>query len=101
MEQDRTTTMTNQEPDHYWSIPTADLFRQVNNITSQEEKGQQPQQLQEVGLTNTEANRRLSKYGKNLVESKRKTDSGRVLSINISKLSVNRTIIGLKGLYHE
>jgi hypothetical protein len=63
MEQDRTTAMTNQEPEHYWSIPTADLFRQVNNITSQEEeKGQRPQRLQEVGLTTTEANRRLSKY---------------------------------------
>jgi P-type Mg2+ transporter len=67
--------MTNQEPDYYWSIPTADLFLQVNNITSQEEKGQQLQQLQEVGLTTIEANRRLSKYGKNLVESKKKTDS--------------------------
>jgi P-type Mg2+ transporter len=68
--------MTNQEPEHYWSIPTADLFRQVNNITSQEEeKGQRPQRLQEVGLTTTEANRRLSKYGKNFVESKKKTDS--------------------------
>jgi P-type Mg2+ transporter len=76
MEQDRTTAMTNQEPEHYWSIPTADLFRQVNNITSQEEeKGQRPQRLQEVGLTTTEANRRLSKYGKNFVESKKKTDS--------------------------
>jgi len=62
--------MTNQEPDYYWSIPTTDLFRQM-----EEEKGQQPQQLQEVGLTYTEANRRLSKYGKNLVDSKRKTDS--------------------------
>ncbi|HET7146929.1 MAG TPA: magnesium-translocating P-type ATPase [Candidatus Nitrosopolaris sp.] len=62
--------MTNQDPDYYWSIPTTDLFRQM-----QEEKGQQPQQLQEVGLTNTEANRRLSKYGKNLVDSKKKSDS--------------------------
>jgi Mg2+-importing ATPase len=68
--------MTNQEPDYFWSIPTADLFRQVSNITTQEEeKGQQPQQLQEVGLTYTEANRRLSKYGKNRVDSKKKTDS--------------------------
>lgn len=67
MEQYRNTSMTNQEPDHYWSIPTADLFRQVNNITNQEEeRGQQPQQLQEVGLTTTTTTTRLSKYGKNL-----------------------------------
>ena len=37
---------------------------------------------QEVGLTSTEANLRLLKYGKNMVESKKKTDS---LSLLISQ----------------
>ncbi len=71
--------MTNQEPDYYWSIPTADLFRQFDNTITEE--GRQQQQ-QEVGLTSTEANLRLLKYGKNMVESKKKTDS---LSLLISQ----------------
>jgi hypothetical protein len=54
--------MTNQEPDYYWSIPIADLFQRLNNITTEEEREQQ----QEVGLTSAEANLRLSKYGKTL-----------------------------------
>ena len=63
--------MTNnqeQEYYHYWSIPTADL-QQVNNTT-------------EAGLTSKEANLRLSKFGKNLVKSKKKTD---LLSLLISQ----------------
>jgi len=71
--------MTNQEPDYYWSIPTADLFRQFDNTIT--EKARRRQQ-QEVGLTSTEANLRLLKYGKNMVESKKKTDS---LSLLISQ----------------
>ena len=71
--------MTNQEPD-YWSIPTADLFRQFDNTIT--EGGRRQQQQQEVGLTSTEANLRLLKYGKNMVESKKKTDS---LSLLISQ----------------
>ena len=42
----------------YWSVPAANLFEQLNNITTQQEREQQ----QETGLTSTEANRRLSKY---------------------------------------
>ena len=68
---DRTSPMTNQEPDYYWSIPTADLFQRFNNISTQE----QIEQQQQVGLTPAEANLRLTKYGKNLVEAKKKTDS--------------------------
>jgi magnesium-transporting ATPase (P-type) len=63
--------MTNnqeQEYYHYWSIPTADL-QQVNNTT-------------EAGLTSKEANLRVSKFGKNLVKSKKKTD---LLSLLISQ----------------
>ncbi|MGB7954390.1 MAG: cation-transporting P-type ATPase, partial [Candidatus Nitrosopolaris sp.] len=72
--------MTNQEPDYYWSIPTADLFRQFDNTITEE--GRRQQQQQEVGLASTEANLRLIKYGKNMVESKKKTDS---LSLLISQ----------------
>jgi Mg2+-importing ATPase len=72
--------MANQEPDYYWSIPTADLFRQFDNTITEE--GRRQQQQQEVGLTSTEANLRLLKYGKNAVESKKKTDS---LSLLISQ----------------
>jgi P-type Mg2+ transporter len=68
---DITSRMTNQEPDYYWSIPTADLFQRFNNISTQE----QIEQQQQVGLTSAEANLRLTKYGKNLVEAKKKTDS--------------------------
>jgi P-type Mg2+ transporter len=70
--------MTNQEPDYYWSIPIADLFQRLNNITTEEEREQQ----QEVGLTSAEANLRLSKYGKNLVEAKKNTE---LLSLLISQ----------------
>jgi magnesium-transporting ATPase (P-type) len=74
---DKTAPMTNQEPDYYWSIPTADLFQRFNIITEEERE-----QKQEVGLTSAEANLRLTKYGKNLVEAKKKTDS---LSLLISQ----------------
>jgi hypothetical protein len=42
---DKTTPTTNQEPDYYWSIPTADLFQRFNIITEEERE-----QKQEVGL---------------------------------------------------
>ena len=58
--------MTNIEQE-YWSIPTADLLEQLSDRTGEQEKGQ--------GLTSKEANIRLSKYGKNLLKSKKKTDS--------------------------
>ena len=64
--------MTNnqeQEYYHYWSIPTADL-QQVNNTTEAASK---------------EANLRVSKFGKNLVKSKKKTD---LLSLLISQSPV-------------
>jgi P-type Mg2+ transporter len=64
----------NQEEDYfYWSISTADLIQELNNIT---------QEYQETGLTSTQANRRLSNYGKNLVKPKKKTD---LLSLLISQ----------------
>lgn len=64
----------NQEEDYsYWSIPTADLIQELNNTT---------QEYPETGLTSTQANRRLSNYGKNLVKPKKKTD---LLSLLISQ----------------
>jgi Mg2+-importing ATPase len=71
--------MTNyQEEDYsYWSIPTADLIQQLN-----ETAWKKPQEYQETGLTSTEANVRLSKYGKNLVKPKKKAD---LLSLFISQ----------------
>jgi P-type Mg2+ transporter len=70
---------TNQQQDYsYWSIPTIDLFQQLNNNATQEE----PLEYQETGLTSTEANLRLSKYGKNIVKPKKKIDS---LSLFISQ----------------
>jgi P-type Mg2+ transporter len=62
--------MTNHEHNyyHYWSIPTANLLQQFNNTS--EEK----QQHQDKGLTSAEVNLRVSKYGKNLVKPKKKTD---------------------------
>jgi hypothetical protein len=50
-------SMTNQELDYYWGMPTADIFRQVNNLESEEER----ERLQEVGLSSSEANLRLGK----------------------------------------
>jgi Mg2+-importing ATPase len=76
---DKTTPMTNQEPDYYWSIPTADVLRQFNSIITEQER---KQQLQEVGLTSTEANLRLSKYGKKIIEGKNKAN---LLSLLISQ----------------
>jgi P-type Mg2+ transporter len=76
---DKSTPMTNQELDYYWSIPTADLFRQFDKTSTEEERRQQ---LQEVGLTSTESNLRLSKYGKNLIEEKKKPN---LLSLLISQ----------------
>lgn len=68
----------NQEEDYsYWSIPTAYLIQELNNTTVEK-----PQEYQEAGLTSTEANLRLSKYGKNLVKSKKKTG---LLSLLISQ----------------
>src|ERR1051325_4907457 len=67
--------MTNnqeQEYHYFWSIPTTDLLRQFNKT---EEK-------QEAGLTSTEANLKLRKFGKNLVKSKKKTG---LLSLLISQ----------------
>jgi P-type Mg2+ transporter len=61
---------------HYWSIPTANLLQQFNNTS--EEK----QQHQDIGLTSAEVNLRVSKYGKNLVKPKKKTD---LLSLLLSQ----------------
>jgi P-type Mg2+ transporter len=52
----------------YWSMSIPDLLRQFN-------ENQEPQQYQQTGLTAAEANLRLSKYGKNLLKSKRETNS--------------------------
>lgn len=60
----------------YWSIPTADLLQQL--ITT----AQKLKEYQEAGLTSTEANLRLTKYGKNLVKSTKKTD---LLSLLVSQ----------------
>src|SRR6478672_5846196 len=60
--------MTNnpeQEYHYFWSIPTSELLQQFNNNTAEEQ--------QEAGLTSVESNLRLSKFGKNLVKSKKKT----------------------------
>jgi Mg2+-importing ATPase len=66
----------NHEEDYfYWSIPTADLLQQFNNNADREKQ-------QEAGLTSTEANLRLSKYGKNIVKSKKKTN---LLSLLVSQ----------------
>ena len=60
---------TNPEQDYsYWSMSIPDLLRQFN-------KNQEPQQYQQTGLTAAEANLRLSKYDKNLLKSKRETNS--------------------------
>jgi Mg2+-importing ATPase len=60
---------TSPEQDYsYWSMSIPDLLRQFN-------KNQKPQQYQQTGLTTAEANLRLSKYGKNLLKSKRETNS--------------------------
>ncbi|HET7390857.1 MAG TPA: magnesium-translocating P-type ATPase [Nitrososphaeraceae archaeon] len=62
--------MTNnqeQEYHYFWSIPTSELLQQFNNNSTAEEE------QQEAGLTSVEANLRLSKFGKNLVKSKKKT----------------------------
>jgi hypothetical protein len=53
--------MANQEPEYYWSIPTADIFRQINGLESEGERERQ----KELGLASSEANLRLAKYGKN------------------------------------
>jgi cation transport ATPase-like protein len=63
--------MSNQEPEYYWSIPTADIFRQINGLESEGERERQ----KELGLASSEANLRLTKYGKNVVEAKKKTGS--------------------------
>jgi Mg2+-importing ATPase len=52
----------------YWCMSIPDLLRQFN-------ENQEPQQYQQTGLTAAEANLRLSKYGKNLLKSKRETNS--------------------------
>lgn len=70
--------MKNPELDYYWSMPTADLFREINSCEIVEERDR----LQEVGLSSSEANLRLTKYGKNIVEVKKKTD---LLSLLISQ----------------
>ncbi|MGB7954401.1 MAG: cation-transporting P-type ATPase, partial [Candidatus Nitrosopolaris sp.] len=75
--------MTNQEPDYYWSIPTADLFRQFDNTITEE--GRRRQQQLEVGLTSAEANLRLLKYGKNMVESKKENRFVIVTNLSIQK----------------
>lgn len=62
--------MTNQELEYYWSIPTADIFKQINSLESEEEREQQ----QELGLSSSEANLRLTKYGKNVVDKKKEKD---------------------------
>jgi P-type Mg2+ transporter len=67
----------NQEDFCYWSIPTANLIRQLNNTT--EEK---TQEYQEEGLTFPEANLRLSNCGKNVIKPKKKAD---LLSLLISQ----------------
>jgi Mg2+-importing ATPase len=70
----------NQEEDYsYWSISTTDIIQELNNNNTTVEK---PQEYQETGLTSTEANLRLSNYGKNLVKPKKKTD---LLSLLISQ----------------
>ena len=57
------------EPDYsYWNIRVSDLLRQFN-------ENQEPRQYKETGLTTTEANLRLLKYGKNHLKSKRETNS--------------------------
>jgi len=50
-------------------MSTADLFRRINTLVSKEERERQ----QEVGLSSSEANLRLAKYGKNIIEGKKKT----------------------------
>ena len=85
--------MTNQEPDYYWSIPTADLFRQFDKTITEEGRRQQQQ---EAGLTSKEANLRLSKYGKNMVESKKKIDS---LSLLISQFKSPIIVIFIFTLF--
>jgi len=68
----------NQEEDYcYWSIPTANLIRQLNDATQEK-----AQEYQEAGLTSTEANLRLSNCGKNLIKPKKKAD---LLSLLISQ----------------
>lgn len=52
----------------YWNIPVSDLLRQFD-------ENLEPQQYKETGLTSTEANLRLLKYGKNHLKSKRETNS--------------------------
>ena len=60
---------TSPEQDYsYWSMSIPDLLRQFN-------ENQEPQQYQQTGLTAAEANLRLSKYGKNLLKSKREANS--------------------------
>ena len=81
--------MTNIEQE-YWSIPTADLLEQLSDRTGE--------QYKETGLTSTEANLRLSKYGKNLVKSKRKTDS---LSLLISQFKSPIIIIFILPPYYH
>ena len=73
---------TNPEQDYsYWSMSTPDLLRQFN-------ENQEPQQYQQTGLTAAEANLRLSKYGKNLLKSKRETNS---ISLLISQSESNNS----------
>jgi len=68
----------NQQEDYsYWSIPVADLIQKLNGTALEK-----PQEYQEIGLSSTEANLRLSNYGKNLVKPKKKTD---LLSLLISQ----------------
>src|SRR6476661_6349619 len=68
----------NQQEDYsYWSIPVADLIQKLNGTALEK-----PQEYKEIGLSSTEANLRLSNYGKNLVKPKKKTD---LLSLLISQ----------------
>ena len=63
--------MTIEELDYYWSVPTANLFEHLNNNAATK---QDREQRQVTGLTSKEANFRLSKYGKNLVEKRKKAN---------------------------
>ena len=84
---------TNQEQDYcYWSIPIVDLLQQLNNTT------QEKLEFQETGLTSTEAKLRLSKYGKNLVKSTKKTD---LLSLLISQFKSPIIVIFIFTLYYR
>jgi Mg2+-importing ATPase len=72
----------------YWSIPTISLLEEFNNNTITEQK--KPYEYQESGLSSREASLRLSKYGKNLVKSRKNVD---LLSLLISQFKTPIIII--------